>query len=102
MKKTLVALVIAAMASASAFADPVTNTNPTYDVKVQYRVAGKVYGASSEVSGPYDSATASTAPFDEVYVAPGKTVNVPGKTIKVITMTPGPDTSWMSAMDKIG
>lgn len=101
MKKTIIAIAFAALA-APALAQPIVNTNPKYDVKVQYRLADKSYGNVSEVSGEYNTAKASTAPFDELTIAPGKSVNVPGKTIKVITMVPGPDTSFLDKLAWIG
>jgi hypothetical protein len=62
MKTTIAAvtLAIAAAISNSAFADStVVNTGKTYDVKVQYRIPGKVYGLNTEGYGlDYDTSSA--------------------------------------------
>lgn len=91
--KTIIALAIAALTSASAMADAtITNSDKQFDVKVQYRIPGKIYSLSDEAYGAgYDTATASVYPFEEVLVAPGKTASVKGEVIDTIKMIPGPD-----------
>lgn len=91
--KTIIALVIAAVASASAMADAtVTNADKQFDVKVQYRTPGKVYHLSEEAYGVgYDTASATVYPYEEVLVAPGKTASIKGEVIGTIKMVPGPD-----------
>lgn len=102
--KTMIALAIAAAAfSTSALADTVTNSGSTYDVKVQYRIPGKTYHLQTEVYGTaYDTPKATVFPYEEVLVAPGKSVTVDGKIIKTINMIPGPDMTKFFAEHSLG
>ena len=102
--KSIIAIAIAALVSSSAMADStITNTDKQYDVKVQYRIPGKVYGLSSEAYGTgYDTATATVYPFEEILVAPGKTAPVNGNVIDTVKMVPGPDMTKFFADHSLG
>lgn len=52
-----------------------TNNEAT-QVKVQYKLAGKVYGVSNGDQADFDDGKTTSYPFEEQWVQPGQTVDL--------------------------